>query len=176
MIRTPLYSTAPTARAARGVAREADASQEEPAREPERDGYLTKVLKYVPVEFVGPFSALVALTTNVSNDPQTKESFVRALFVVGLLVTPLIFFAQARKLVSEDQPRPFFYVLALLAFAVWAFAVSDQVRDSFGISDGLSEFLLAVGAFGIPGADWLLTSLTSPVSQPVPTTNGDVNG
>ena len=186
MIRTPVYSTVPPVPSTRGatgsqrrvagVAGAGPAGPEAKAREPERDGYLTKVLKYVPVEFVGPFAALVALTTNVSNNADTKEWFVRLLFFLGAVVTPFIFYAQARRLVNEDKPRLYFYVLSLLAFMVWSLAISDQVRDAFGITDGLSEFLLAAGAFGIPGADWLLTTLTSPTEQSAPVVDDAGNG
>jgi hypothetical protein len=186
MIRTPLYSAVPSAPSTRGVvesrgrdagfAGPAQPGQEAKPREPGQDGYLTKVVKYVPVEFVGPFAALVALTTNVSDNPDTKEWFVRALFFIGALVTPLVFYAQSRKLVNEDKPRLYFYGLSLLAFMIWSIAASDQVRNAFGITDGLSEFLLAAGAFGIPGADWLLTTLTSPTEQPVPAAGDGANG
>jgi hypothetical protein len=59
---------------------------------------------------------------------------------------------------------------------IWAIAASDQVRNAFGITDGLSEFLLAAGAFGIPGADWLLTTRGSPTEQSVPPADGGTNG
>ncbi|MBA2469717.1 MAG: hypothetical protein H0V37_09960 [Chloroflexia bacterium] len=177
MIRTPLYSNiAPVddavAAAARGRSRNAAGTGAQPtagdakARETARDGYATKILKYVPVEFVAPFSALVALTTNISTDDDVNRWFVRALFAIGAIVTPVVYYAQTRSLVAEDQPRLYFYILSFFAFMIWAIAASDQVRDTFDVTDGLAEFLLAVGAFGIPGIDALLTTFRSPVAAP----------
>ncbi len=59
----------------------------------------------------------------------------------------------------------------MLAFVIWAMAVSELVRATFSVTAGWSEFLLGVGAFFIPAIDEFLTSLLSgkkQVDEPTP--------
>jgi hypothetical protein len=50
----------------------------------------------------------------------------------------------------------------MIAFAIWGLAVSDHTREAFDLSSGWVEFLLAAGAFLIPGLDTLLSKLRPP--------------
>ena len=157
MIRTPLYAPLPPARAAAPVDADAPADAvAEPARETARDGYLAKIVKYVPAEVLSVFVALAAAASAVGRE------MVLGVFFVGLIATPAYFLVGSAKLPDHDKPRFYFYILAILAFVVWAFGVSEAVRTVFAMDAQVAEILLGLAALLIPLADELLTMLFSP--------------
>jgi hypothetical protein len=159
MIRTPLYRSAQP-----GVAGEERAGEQET----DRDGYLTKLIKYVPGEIVAVFAGVMAASASVSQDDAVKAALARGVFLFFLIATPAYFWLLSVRQPSGDRPMWYFYVLSVLAFAIWALAVSAQVRGTFGASPGLSEFLLALGAFAIPFFDEALTAVLGPKPAPNP--------
>jgi len=169
MIRTPLYRNVDPA-----VAREralAFAEGEEPpggqppARDEQRDGYFDKLVKYVPGELVATFTAITAASGGVdefTRPPLSANLVAKIILLAFVVITPIYFWIGARSLPESDKPAPYFYILSLLAFLIWALAISQQARDGLPISAGLSEFLLATGAFAIPLIDEWLTTLLFP--------------
>ena len=158
MIRTPLYTAVEPAPLARRI-EEAD----EPAREPTRDDYITKLLKYVPAEVTVAFTALVAAAAQAdqaTGGPDGNQTLVWIAFVIGLIATVGYFYRSAYNLPQEDKPRPYFYVLVLVSFVIWSLAVNESVRQIFNdMDERISEFLLVAGAFLIPFVDEMLTIL-----------------
>ena len=157
-VRTPLYTTVPVAQL---EARMGDAA--EPAREPTRDDYITKLLKYVPAEVTVAFTALVAAAAQagqVDGEQNGNQTIVWIAFVIGLVATVGYFYRTAYALPPEDKPRPYYYVLVLLSFVVWSLAVNESVRLIFNdMNERTAEFLLVAGAFLIPFVDEMLTIL-----------------
>jgi hypothetical protein len=160
MIRTPLYTNVQPAQLER---RRAAAAADEPAREPTRDDYITKLLKYVPAEVTVAFTALIAAAAQadqVTVGTDGNQNIVWIAFVIGLVATAGYFYRSAYKLPREDQPRPYFYVLVLVSFVIWALAVNESVRQIFGnMDERTSEFLLVAGAILVPFVDEMLTIL-----------------
>jgi hypothetical protein len=154
LVRTPIYRAmaSPPFAAARDAALAPEAAPEQ-----ERDGYLEKLIKYIPGEVGAVFAAIVALAGNASTNPETATYVVRGVFFLFLILTPVYFWLTASKLPPEKQPTMYFYVLSIFAFAIWGLAVSERVRLAFALEVGLAEFLLALGAFLIPLVDELLT-------------------
>lgn len=160
LIRTPLYE----ARTANLGSPPTPVSPNVPARDVERDGYLAKLIKYVPAEVVAVFGGIVALAANINPDNTNDNVYVVWVFFGFLALTPAYFWLRSNNLPNEDRPTWYFYILSILAFAVWAVAISANTREALGllsisISPGLSEFILAIGAFLIPFIDEVLSSL-----------------
>jgi hypothetical protein len=157
-IRTPLYTNIAPGQMEARIAEEG-----EPAREPTRDDYITKLLKYVPAEVTVAFTALIAAAAQadqVNGGPDGNQTIIWIAFVIGLIATVGYFYRTAYTLPPEDKPRPYFYVLVLLSFVVWSLAVNESVRQIFNdMDERTSEFLLVAGAFLIPFVDEMLTIL-----------------
>jgi hypothetical protein len=158
IVRTPLYTNIPKNQLER---RAGEAN--EPAREPTRDDYITKLLKYVPAEVTVAFTALIAAAAQadqVNDGANGNQNIVWIAFVIGLIATVGYFYRTAYPLPAEDKPRPYFYVLVLVSFVVWSLAVNESVRQIFNnMDERTSEFLLVAGAFLIPFVDEMLTIL-----------------
>jgi hypothetical protein len=158
MIRTPLYTAVQPAQLERRI-EEAD----EPAREPTRDDYITKLLKYVPAEVTVAFTALVAAAAQAdqaTGGTTRNQTIVWIAFFIGLVATAGYFYRSAYKLPPDDKPRPYFYVLVLVSFVIWSLAVNESVRQIFNnMDERMAEFLLVAGAFLIPFVDEMLTML-----------------
>lgn len=142
MIRTPIYSTlsAPRSKPITDPRLQNDdvggPEAEKPSRDRERDGYLAKLVKYIPGEVIAAVASIVALSANVSTGPNVRSGAAIAVFVIFLVATPAYFWMGARNLPTEDKPAWYFYLLSLLAFGIWALAVINLVRETFGINAG----------------------------------------
>jgi hypothetical protein len=160
-VRTPIYSTLERPRAPEAPRAGVDAVEttQQPAREQERDGYFAKLIKYVPGEIVAVFASVIALAAAVSDDPDTKDTITIAVYGLFLIATPIYFWMRSSALTKSDRPAWYFYLLSAFAFAIWALAVSDRVRDTVDLSAAWSEFFLGLGAFIIPFLDEFLTRL-----------------
>ena len=158
VIRTPLYTdlTArgrPAAPRAGGEAFDAGTPPNggAPPRELTRDDYITKLIKYVPAEVVAAFTGLTAAAAAVG------DNAVWWIFAIGILATVGYYYRSAYKLPPTDRPRPYFYVLSVVAFVIWSLAVNESIRGLFDMDARVSEFFLVVGAFLIPFVDEMLT-------------------
>ena len=158
VIRTPLYTDLtprgrPVVRRAGGEAADTEVSPggTAPPRELTRDDYITKLIKYVPAEVVAAFTGLTAAAAAVNEDA------VWWIFVIGILATVGYYYRSAYTLPQSDRPRPYFYVLSVVAFVIWSLAVNESIRGLFDMNARVSEFFLVVGAFLIPFVDEMLT-------------------
>jgi hypothetical protein len=157
-IRTPLYKNVSVAQLEKRVG---EAS--EPAREPTRDDYITKLLKYVPAEVTVAFTALIAAAAQAdqaAGGTDGNQTIVWIAFFIGLVATVGYFYRSAYNLPPEDKPQPYFYILVLASFVIWSLAVNESVRLIFNdMDERTAEFLLVAGAFLIPFIDEMLTMI-----------------
>lgn len=92
------------------------------------DGYLDKIMKYIPSEIVGVWITLKTMIDGNSNIPQDK-------ILWGILVFCLFLtFAYIRLLPSAEQDKPSIKqtVISVGAFIVWAIAIGGQPFTSLG--------------------------------------------
>ncbi len=158
MIRTVVYREGETPTPAPG----------QPTRRRQRaqDGYLERLVKYVPAEVTAVFAFLAAAADSVSGD-----WLLIVVIVVGFLATPAYLIGRAARLPASKRPATFFYFLATAAFAFWALGVSGSVRGLVGVDDTVAEVLLGLAALVIPAVDLLLSlkfSPPAPASSPPP--------
>lgn len=113
------------------------------------DGYLEKLVKYVPAEVVAFFAPIASLVEN-------QRPLLIASGVVGLLATPAYLWAHAKRLDRRRRPPLYNYILSTLAFVVWALATS-KLGAMFHITSTTMGFTLGVTVFVIPLADRLLS-------------------
>ena len=82
------------------------------------DGYINRVLKYIPAETVTAYIGIqaIAYDTEVPAQPQTWWYIVFAVLLIG---TPLYVWRMAEK----DKPWKLHAILASLGFVVWSYAL-----------------------------------------------------
>jgi uncharacterized membrane protein YphA (DoxX/SURF4 family) len=112
--------------------------------DPPPDGYRDKIAKYVPAETLAFFVPIAAQATT--------DGTRRLILVVGAFGTVLYLFLGRKS-------RPYFYVLALIAYFAWALGTSDFGAELFGLDDNLSRIILAIAVFLIPGIDEAITKI-----------------
>lgn len=154
MIRTvvPPRRTADIAHEDDVVVRGADGARGTASDEP--DGYVDKLVKYVPAEVLGGFVPLSALAAGTGHD-----SAVWVAAAAGLIGTPAYLAIQSRRVPLDKKPRPYFYLLSALAFLVWAVGTSSPLREVTGIGQNLAEFFLGLTVFLMPVLDAALEAL-----------------
>ena len=127
------------------------------------DGFLQKVVKYIPTEIVTAYVALADLLKPTAEalkkavDNKATESEVAKLYLplwiafwILLALTPLYtwFFTQ-----EAGKPKPIFQTcVAPIAFTAWVFALSGpftQFKDKIGIP-GLASAILIIVLLIIP--------------------------
>jgi hypothetical protein len=118
------------------------------------DGYTERLSKYIPAEVLAAFLPLIGLTENQTGRLQIA-------LLVGLAGTLVYLYIHARQTDASKRPRPFFYLLAAIAFVAWAVGTSDAVRGLFGWDETGAKFGLAIAAFSIPALD-LFIDLVKP--------------
>jgi hypothetical protein len=117
------------------------------------DGIPEKLVKYVPAEtlaFFVPFSAAIG--------PE-RTGLLIAVLVVSAITTVGYLWWQGQSLPREQQPLPHYYVLAVIAFACWAFATAPSVTALLGADALVAALVLAGGVALIPMTDQFLTWL-----------------
>jgi hypothetical protein len=143
----------------------------------EKDGFATKIAKYVPAEVVTVVSLGFAAFPPHGT---TVWAWVGAGAVVNVLYLLSSAVAQPNK---YPRPRWYFYLLSAIAFVLWATAVLGPVRHEAGLT-GRNEaaqqtFLLAAAAFALPLLDTLLGWLDDAIrlrprrGTPNPASQGD---
>ncbi len=99
------------------------------------DGYVQKIIKYIPTEIVAAYTALVgylSVTTN-SDIPAHYKTYYLILLVVLVLVTPLwTYYAVLDNSNLSDQnkarKRAFLHaVIATIAFAIWVYTIGNPL-------------------------------------------------
>lgn len=133
----------PRVRTARDVRFEAGRLASPPAPE---DGWLEKIVKYVPTEIVGAYIAIAA----VLGEPQGKadERALWLFFAVLLTLTPLYILVAAAR---PGLPRPSYQAFAAtLAFAAWVAAMGGPFRTLAGYNSRYAVALMIVVTLALP--------------------------
>jgi hypothetical protein len=140
--------------------------QKEAAREPVRDDYLTKVVKYVPGEVLVAFLGIVAAASAL--DANSRDTALWIVFFMGLIATIGYYFLSSYHQETKNRAAPYFFVLAPVSFFVWVIAISGDMRELFSIGDRMSELILIGGAFAIPFLDEILTLVFTRFHKRIP--------
>lgn len=99
-----------------------------PPPAPIPDGDLERIIKLIPGEVVALYTAAMAFGPS----PPTR-AFALTLFLLGVALVPLILWLDGRQAgVRARWPQ---YVVRTLAFAAWAFAISDPLAPTVSIAD-----------------------------------------
>jgi hypothetical protein len=90
--------------------------------------YFEKVAKLVPSEVIAAYIAVMGLIPAM-HDEHKRPFWVWTTFLVCLVITPIYL----NLLASAGKPKWVHILLSMLAFVVWAFAISGKalIGDSF---------------------------------------------
>jgi hypothetical protein len=114
------------------------------------DGYLERLVKYVPAEVLVFFLPTVTLA-----GPQ-HPGLVVAILLAGLAATPLWQFVHALSLPADQRPYLHYYFLASIAYVAWAIGASNAVQVVFGLDPFAVTTILAIVVLVVPGLDIVL--------------------
>jgi hypothetical protein len=126
-----------------GVGRENSVASDDPP-----DDLTDKLTKYIPA----PAIAFFLPTYQALGDTVERS---RNIFVIGLVGTLL--YLVIAHVAEKKATAIYFFILGLVAFAVWAIGTSDVGGKLFGLSQQDSRIILAAAIFLIPGIDVLIT-------------------
>lgn len=117
------------------------------------DGYLEKLVKYVPAEIVTAFTLLATIASE-----RATPALLWATFAFGIVTTPLLLYGTTRSKEQKHRPKFWMYLLSALAFVIWAVYMNDGVRELFptAIDQAWATFLLVAGVIIIPAVDEIL--------------------
>jgi hypothetical protein len=116
------------------------------------DGYVDKLVKYVPAEVVAVFAPLAALIGS-------RHGLLITLAIACLFATPAYLLLTALNQPAEKRPLPHYYLLAAVAFAAWAIGVSADLDKFFGLDSIVVAFVLGLAVIIVPAVDGLLAKL-----------------
>lgn len=116
------------------------------------DGYLDRLIKYVPAEVVA-FYAPTAATAG------TNRGLLLAVVAAGVVATPGYLWFQSRRQPADERPFPHFFVIATLAFLVWALATSAELASTIGLDARTVMVSLAITILIVPALDAGLAQL-----------------
>jgi hypothetical protein len=117
------------------------------------DGYVEKLVKYVPAEVIAFFAPIASLV-------EKQTTLLVASGIIGLVATPLyikLYSRNATNIKKGTQRPPIYnYVLSSAAFVVWALATS-KLGELLHMTSTEIAFMLGVTVFVIPLVDKLIT-------------------
>lgn len=104
------------------------------------DGYLDKIMKYIPAETVGVWITIKTMIEGNSNIPQAQ--ILWGIFIFCLFLT----FGYIRLLPSAEKDKPSIKqtVISVGAFIVWAIAIGGQPFTSLGWYEPIYGSILMV--------------------------------
>lgn len=113
------------------------------------DGYLTKLLKYVPLEVVGTYLFMTTLVHDRVTDPSDLKTWLGTLGLVALVATAL-YDVKVLNIVRTRQ-----VVMSVLGIGVYIFASGDWFAtttwyQAWYASIALAAYAFIVGAVKIP--------------------------
>jgi len=116
------------------------------------DGYLERLVKYVPAEVLAFFLPAVAIAG------PNRSGLVLACLFAGLLATPIWLGVHALGMPSGTRPLPHYYFLACIAFVAWAIGASNAVQIVFVLDAVTVTIILAIVVLLLPAVDILLSA------------------
>jgi hypothetical protein len=116
--------------------------------------YGGKLAKYVPAEVLAFFVPVVAI---IDSNP-----LLWVALVLATVFTPVYVWIIAGK---EAEPQRWYtYVIAILAFVVWAIGTTEVGAALFRLETSEAGVVLMVGVFVVPALDQVASRLFSPES------------
>jgi hypothetical protein len=116
------------------------------------DGYVDKLIKYVPAEVVAFFAPAAAIAAG-------SRGALLGIAAAGVIATPGYLWYQSRKLPVDRKPLPHFFVIATIAFLVWAAATSPALASTAHLETQTVTLLLMVTILFVPLVDAGCTQL-----------------
>jgi len=126
------------------------------------ESFPEKLVKYIPAEvvaFLVPYAAFVGMERRV---------LLIVGFVAGAIATFIYLWASGSKLPKEQRPRPYFYVLAEVAYIVWAICVPPSLVALVGFDAITAGALFLLTVFLVPALDTFFERVFTGQSKPEP--------
>ena len=114
------------------------------------DGFLDKLVKYVPVEGLAPLLPATALADD-------HEVMLWIAFGASLLLGIVLILARVKS--NNESPRAWYWLFVVLAFGAWSIGASEQFRGLLDVPDKVGAFALALTAGFLPAFDGALEKL-----------------
>jgi branched-subunit amino acid transport protein len=108
---------------------------------PASDDYLTKLLKYVPIEVLGAYLFVEDLVTSNVSDPQEKQNWLFAI-LLGSLVVSAVYARRVINVVRVSQ-----IAMGALGLAVYVFSTGGWFGTTSWYEDWYSGIALVLFAF-----------------------------
>lgn len=127
------------------------------------DGYLQKIVKYIPAEIVAAYVALAdAVPTKMQDNKPLENPTLWIIYWILLVLTPLYtwFFTQ-----EVNKPKPVFQtVVAPIAFTAWVFAIGGPfAKCKFDLNQpAIGTIVLIVTLLLIPLAEHIFIPTPPP--------------
>ena len=118
---------------------------------PDREGWLTRIVKYVPTEIVATFTMVVTLMSTIPGSDTVKK--IVAYSCIGAFFVATYLYIAFRT--PGGKPKVAHYVISPIAFLAWAYPISGAM---------LGNFFLGYVAAGLQ-ALVLLLSILFPVEE-----------
>jgi hypothetical protein len=120
------------------------------------DDYKAKLVKYVPAEVIAFYIPAYALASKSGSVAAGSRGETAQIVVIIISILGLIGYLFLRS-DKSSPPRPYFYLLSVLAFLAWAIGTSSVGQDVFHLPETLNEFTVLAAVFLIPMLDDLIT-------------------
>ncbi len=105
------------------------------------DGFLDRILKYIPTEIVAAWVALTGLATGLS---------ATVLWILLAVVAALTFFYMKRQTdLPGKPPATMQNLIAVLSFVVWAFALRSGPFETLNYPDAYGSIALILYTLSI---------------------------
>lgn len=111
------------------------------------DGYTDKLVKNIPAEVVGVWTAISALITSATSD-YPKETLLWIIFAIGVITTPLWILKQTTKPGMKTATTQI--LIATGSFMVWVFALGGPFSYLSFYRSLYGAMLLILYTFLIP--------------------------
>lgn len=112
---------------------------------PDREGWLTRIVKYVPTEIVATFTMVVTL---MSNTPGEDTKRIVALVCIGVFFVATYLYIAFRM--PGGKPKVAHYVISPIAFLAWAYPISSAMLGTWFlgyVAAGLQALVLLLSIF-----------------------------
>src|SRR4051812_27994784 len=101
----------------------------------DNDGYIQKIIKYIPAEIIAGYTALagyLAVGANADIPAHYKSYYLIVLLLLAIITPVWTFYAvietPAALLSNPDRKKAYFHaVIATLAFLVWVYATGNPL-------------------------------------------------
>ena len=124
------------------------------------DGYVDKLIKYVPAEVVAFFAPTAAMAG-------TDHRVLFGALIAGTVATPIYLWYQSRGLPAASKPVPPFFLIATIAFLVWALATSPEMATTVHLDARAVALVLGITILFVPVLDAVLAELWSRLRQAI---------